>query len=77
MHSVQMGPNQRVIRGANADTVSSTNDHLIRNGMRLVLEAASLQKMEGKKELHMWTPRPLKTFVTCMESPELPVAMDD
>ncbi len=55
LHSVlKMAPNQRVIRGgANADTDSSANDRLIINSIRLALEAASLQWMEGEKELSM------------------------
>ncbi len=69
-----MGPNRRVIKGANADTDSSENDRLITNSIRLALEAAPLQSMEGEKELSMRTPRSL---TTCMESLRLPVARDN
>ncbi len=45
--------------------------------IRLALEAASLQWMEGEKEFFMRTHRSLTTFTTCMESPGLPVARDN
>ncbi len=64
------------ITAANADTDSSANGHLIKNNIRLALEAASLQWMEGEMELSMRTPRPLTAFAACMELPELLVARD-
>ncbi len=70
LHSVfKMEPNQCVIKGANADTDISAYDRLIMNNIRLALKAASLQWMEGEKELSMRKPRSLTTFATCMESP--------
>ncbi len=60
------------LRRANAVTDSSANDHLIMYNIRLSLGAASLQWVEGEKELSMRT-----TFATCMESPGLSVAKDN
>ncbi len=60
LHGVlKMRLNQRIIKGGggNADTNSSVNDRLIINSIRLALEVASLQWMEGEKELSMRTPR--------------------
>ncbi len=72
-----MEPNQRARKGLNADTDSSSNDRIIIHNIRLNLEAASLQWMEGEKELSMRTPRSLTTFATCMELPGLLVAKDN
>ncbi len=52
-------------------------NRLIINSNHLTLEAASLQWMEGKKELSMRTSRSLTTFSTCMELPGLPVERDN
>ncbi len=43
---------------------SSAKDRLIINSIRFALEAASLQWMEGEKELSMRTPMSLTTFAT-------------
>ncbi len=48
------------------DTDSPANEHLFIISIRLALEAASLQRMEGELELSMRTPRSLTTFLTCM-----------
>ncbi len=64
-------------REANAATDSSANYRLIKNSIRLALEAVSLHGMEGEKELSMTTPRSLTTFATCMELSGLPVARDN
>ncbi len=61
---LKMGPNKCVING---------DKHLTINYIRLNLETASLQRMEGEKELSMRTSRSLTTFGTCMESPGLQV----
>ncbi len=45
-------------------TDSSTNERLIVYSICLALEAASLQWMEGEKELSVRTPRSLTTFAT-------------
>ncbi len=56
LHSVlKMGPNQRIIKGANTDTNSSANDRLIISSIGIALGAASFQWMEGEKELSMRT----------------------
>ncbi len=61
LHSVLDGAEPTCYRGgANADTDSSANDHLI----RLALEAASLQWLEGEKELSMRTPRFVVTVLS-------------
>ncbi len=71
-----MGPNQRIIKGANTDTNSSANDRLIINSIGIALGASSLQWMESEKELSMRTTMSLKVFATCVKAPGLPVARD-
>ncbi len=56
-----------------ADTDSSVKDRLIRYSKRLALDAASLQWMEGEKELSMRASKPLTKLATYIEFPGIPV----
>ncbi len=83
MHILQLGEVStyivqcgRILSGACFHR-TTPNDRLIINRIRVALEAASLQWMEGEKELSMRTPMPLTTFATYMELPGLPVAKDN
>ncbi len=50
---------------------------LVIKSTRIALEEASVQWIEGGKELSMRTTRCWTTFATCMESPGLRVAKDN
>ncbi len=57
------GRTKVLLRAANVDTDRSANDRFIIKSIRLALEAASLQWMEGEKELPMRTPRSSSTNI--------------